>query len=161
MQALGRLPSWVNIPEAPAAHFQPVHDDGERCDLFKEPRNPQGVKRHWSRGFARAGATEEQRKHPDTLPAKASHRFAIYEKDDAHADRELIASMKEAGRGWLVESPHGEKSLHNRLFYSRVNGAKMLRSYAHFKGWCVRPQTPLHLLQWLNVCVRSLHSHSH
>ena len=64
MQALGRLPSWVNIPEAPAAHFQPVHDDGERCDLFKEPRNPQGVMRKWARYFATAGATVEQTQAP-------------------------------------------------------------------------------------------------
>ena len=136
LQALGRLPTSVQIPEAPAPNFQAVHDDGERCDLFIEDRNPRGLMRKWSAKFCYADhGSHHGRSHADTPAAKASHRFASYETDDASDDKALVEKMKEAGKGWMVEAPHGEGSIQARLFYGRISGAKMLRSYAYFKGW--------------------------
>ena len=115
-----------------APHFQQVYDEGERCDLFMEARNPRGLMRKWSRGFSTGTSPD---KHPDTLAARASHRFANYGDEDDHSDKVLYAKLKEANMGWTVKAPHGEGSIQARLFYTKISGAKMLRSYAHFKGW--------------------------
>jgi hypothetical protein len=136
MQAFGRLPASVKIPDAPAPHFKQVSNDGERCELFVVDRNPKGLMRKWSAKFCYAvHGSKHGRAHPDTDAAKASQRFAEYEEGDATDDKELVVKMRAAGRGWMVEAPHGAGSPQARFFYGRVSGAKMLRSYAHFKGW--------------------------
>ena len=66
---------------------------------------------------------------------QASQRFYNYDKEDMHSEKQMYAKLKEAGKGWIVEAPAGAGSIQSKLFYGRVSSAKMLRSYAHFKGW--------------------------
>ena len=61
--------------------------------------------------------------------------FFFYEKEDLGKEAQLYAKLKEAGKSWMVEASHGTDSIQSKLFYARVSGAKMLKSYAHFKGW--------------------------
>jgi hypothetical protein len=135
MQAFGRLPPTLPIPDE-GDHFQQVLDNGERCAFFVEERNPQGFCRRWTTSMASANhGSIHGLSYPDTPAAKASHKFANFGAKKKTDDRHVLDRFQKQGNGWMVESPFGEQSIHNKLVYSAMSGAKLLASYAHVKGW--------------------------